>query len=94
MLTWPPHSLDFFLEKMTCIRCELDFDLCPCVFSVDFDAHPRTITTTPLYFEHVSLHRLQEIIRETKKMVCFLDPINASKVESIYVFAVLFIKKR
>ena len=51
-----PHSLsdvdlvssfsDFFSEKIAHIKCELDFDLRPCVFSVDFDAHPRMITTS------------------------------------------------
>ena len=64
-----PHSLpdadlaslfsDFFSEKITCIRRELDFDLHPCVFSADFDARLMMITTVNLYFEHISLHMLQ-----------------------------------
>ena len=67
-----PHSLsdndlasslsDFFSKQIKCIRRELDLDLCPHVFSVDFDARPWIITTVLSYFEHIPLQRLQEII--------------------------------
>ena len=47
-----PHSLSdadlvsfIFLKNITRIRRELDLDLCICVFSLDFDARPRMITT-------------------------------------------------
>ena len=60
-----PHSLseadldssiyDFFSEKIMHIRLELDLDLHPCVFTVDYDAHPRLITTVLLHFEHIPL---------------------------------------
>ena len=60
---------------------------------MDFDARPRMITSVPLYLEHIPQQRLQEIIRETKKTLCFLDPNNVSKVESIYMFAAPFVKK-
>ena len=88
-----PHSLsdadlassfsDLFSEKITHIRREHDFDLCPCVFSVDFDTRPRMITTVLLYFEHIYLHKVQQIIKETKKTFCFLDPIIVSRMESL-----------
>ena len=84
---------DFFSEKIMCIRHELDLDLCSCVISVAFDASPRMITTVLLYYEHIPLQMLQEIIRETKKIVCFLDPINVTKAESIYMFSAPFTKK-
>ena len=74
-----PHSLsdadlassfsDFLSEKITHIRRELDFDLSPFVFSVDFNACPRMITTVLLYFENLSLHRLQEINKREKKEI-------------------------
>ena len=75
------------------IRLESDFDLLPCVFSVNSDARPRMITTALLYFEHISLHKLQRILKETKKTFSFLDPINVSKIEFIYIFAASVIKK-
>ena len=36
---------EFFSEKMKCIWHKLDLDLRPCIFSVDFNARPRMITT-------------------------------------------------
>ena len=36
---------------------------------------------------------MQEIIRETKKTFCFLDPINVARMGSIYLSAAPFIKK-
>ena len=75
----PPHSLpnadlassfsDFFSEKITSIRLELDFDLCPCVFSVDFDARPRMITTVHLYFEHISSQGATNNQRSNKNLL-------------------------
>ena len=41
-----------------CIRYELDLDLHPYVFSVDFDAHPRMITPALSYFEYMPLQML------------------------------------
>ena len=94
MLTWPLFFSEFFSEKIISIRHALNLDIRPCVFSVNFNVHPRMITTVLLHFEHVPLQRLQEIINKTKKTYCFLDQINVSKVESIYMFAAPFIKKR
>ena len=39
---------DFFSEKILSTRRELDLDLHPCVFSVDFNAQPRMVTTVLL----------------------------------------------
>ena len=93
MLTWSLHSLTFSWKKITCVKCELELNPHPFVFSVDFTAHPRKITIPFSYSEHILLQRVQKIITETKKAFCFLDPINISKMESIYVIAVPFIKK-
>ena len=35
---------------------------------------------------------MQQIVKAAKKTFCFLGPINVSKIESIHVFAALFIK--
>ena len=45
-----------------------------------------------LRLEHISLQRVQDIIRETKKTFCFLDPISVAKMGSIYLSAAPFIK--
>ena len=50
---------NFFSEKITGIRCELDLDLCPCVFSMDNDVRLRMITTILSYFEHKPLQKLK-----------------------------------
>ena len=65
---------DFFLGKITHIRRELDFDLRPYVFSVDFDAHPKMITTVVLYFEHISLHKLLKNTQRNKENLLFSGP--------------------
>ena len=59
---------------------------------MDFNVHPKMITSVLSYFEPISLQRLQEIIRETMKTFCFLDPTNEIKIKVIYVFVAPSIK--
>lgn len=83
---------DFFSEKILRIRSELELDPGVRDFSVDL-GDPPPVATILSRFEHIDLQRVTLIIKETKKTFCSLDPINVSKMESLYVFAAPFIKK-
>ena len=83
---------DFFSEKILQIRSELELDPGAQDFSVDLEA-PPPVATVLSHFEHIDLNRVKTIIKETKKTFCSLDPINVSKIESVYMYAALFIKK-
>ena len=73
---------NFFSEKITRIRSEIDAAVVNREFSVDF---PLRFTRS-LTFSHFRLVTEADVLRytrETRKTCCSLDPINVSKLESI-----------
>ena len=88
----PTSSLDdelasrfsnFFLEKITRIRSEIDAAVVNREFSLAFPLH----FTRSLTFSHFRLVTEADVLRymrETRKTCCSLDPINVSKLGEAY----------
>ena len=77
------HFSNFFSEKITCIRSEIDTAVVNQEFSADF---PLRFTRS-LTFSHFRLVTEADVLRymrETKKTCCSLDPINVSKFGEAY----------
>ena len=77
-------SLNFFSEKITRIRSEIDAAVVNRKFSVDFPLRfTRSLTTS--HFRLVTeADKHLRYMRETRKICCSLDPINVSKLGEAY----------
>ena len=74
---------DFFSDKITRIRNEIDAVVVNEGFSMDFPLH-FTRSSTFSHFSLVTEANVLRYIKETRKTHCSLDPINVSKLGEAY----------